>query len=176
MSYIPDSGPDTGNTARSFEDRLWQVKCSWPKDTRSVVDFGAYRGRFVNELCEDLGISGVAIEGEYELMEHPSVERVDRFVTARELGAIIRDQEDPTVLCLSVLHHLPDWQKFAGVIERNAKYAFIETANPGEVLPAARAHDQSAAIWRWCEKRGTKVHESPGWDGRFMRPTWLLKF
>ena len=185
MSYIPDDGPDTGATARTFMDRLSAIGDSWPDDSLYLVDFGGWNGRFSYELFERGNINGATlIEGDYVPLARancPSVEVVREHVTPRALGTIIRgvDHRDGgvvTVLALSVLHHLTDWKKYVGAIERNADYAFIETAHPDEVLPEAVAHDQSDAIWRWCEKRGRKVHESPGWDSRYLRPTWFMEF
>lgn len=177
MTYIPDSGPDTGVTSRTFLDRFQAIRDSWPDDSTYVVDFGAYNGRMAGGLADALALRGVAIEGDHELMPgRELIKNVSEFVSPRDLGAIIRDYPGATVLCLSVLHHLSDWRKYVGAIERNASYAFIETANPDEVLPTAKAHSESAAILRWVEKRGVKVGESAGWDSRFLRSTWRLDF
>lgn len=176
MSYIPDDGPDMGLTARSYWDRRNAISDHWPVLSKHVIDFGAYRGRLANDLADSHKLFGVAIEGEYDLMHGDRVTNVREHVTPRRLGSIIRDYPNATVLALSVLHHLPEWRKYVGAIERNASYAFIETAHPDEVLPDAVAHDQSAAITAWCEKRGVKIHESPGWDRSQLRPTWFTEF
>lgn len=179
MSYIPDEGPDTGNTARTFTDRAQTIGDNWPALSRAVIDFGAYKGRFVQEFyTSGLVTGGAIIEGVEQPAPVPGCVVVREQVSARKLGTIIRDWSllQPTVLALSVLHHLPDWKKYVGVIERNAAFAFIETSHPDEVLPEAVAQDEAANIWSWCEKRGTVVGESKGWDGRFMRPTWRIDF
>lgn len=179
MLYIPDSGGDAQGARRTYLDRADMVFDNWP-DAKSVVDFGAYRGRLLFELVnEGAADCGVGVEALESPLFQPSdnLEWVAGKVSPRELGKIIRDAPgDTTVLALSVLHHQPDWLKFASVIERNAEFAFIETSDPREVLPEAKAQDQAAAIRKWCGKRGVEVGRSPGWDRRFERVMWFMEF
>lgn len=177
MSYILDDGPDDGTTRRTFVDRYNAIVDNWaPAD--SFVDFGGYNGRLARNLAAEFDIHGTVIDSYPGLTGGLLVETVNKDVTPRELGKIIRDLPSPTtVIALSVLHHLPDWEKYIGAISRNAKTAFVETANPDEVLPEAVAHGDSAKIIRAVEKLGgVPVGESAGWDSRFMRTTWRIDF
>lgn len=179
--YIPDDGPDTGDTRRTFVDRYNAIATCLDEVAfvEGIVDFGAYNGRMARQLCARYGVPGVAVDDYSGLLGDKYVTAINRVVSPRELGKTIREAAGggaTTVLALSVLHHLPEWQKYVGAIERNARYALIETAHPDEVLPEAGAHDQSAAITAWCWKRGKIIHESPGWDQSQMRPTWFMEF
>lgn len=177
MSYILDDGPDDGTTRRTFMDRYAMIARAWvPAD--SLVDFGAYNGRMARSLAGIDCIPGLAIDSYDGLDGGELVEEVNRNVSPRELGKYIRDSPGATtVIALSVLHHLPEWEKYLGAISRNAKTAFVETANPEEVLPEAVAHGDSAKVIRAVEKLGgVPVGESAGWDSRFMRTTWRIDF
>ncbi len=183
MDYQPTMSEDglisEAPTIRDFHGRYQSVADNWPERISVAVDFGAHAGTLIRKLALDgLTSSGVAIDGYSGLSGDSRITAINRDVTPRELGKIIREQPgNTTVIALSVLHHLPEWEKYLGAISRNAKTAFVETANPDEVLPEAVAHGDSGKIIRAVEKLGgVPVGESAGWDSRFMRTTWRIDF
>jgi 2-polyprenyl-3-methyl-5-hydroxy-6-metoxy-1,4-benzoquinol methylase len=140
----------------------------------SVLDLGAYAGYFSLRLADEFGARVVAVDDSAELAEtmsrspHPGVTGVFEKVDAQGLSRL------DVVLCLSVLHHVPWWRSMIDMLIKQSKILFVETADPRETLPAAIAH--SPEIPRIVEiKGGRKIHESPGFDAAFLRPTYVIR-
>lgn len=143
----------------------------------SVLDLGAYAGYFSLRLADEFGASVTAVDDSPELAgtltrsPHPRVQGVFTKVDAQALAAL---GTFDVVLCLSVLHHVTWWRSMIDMLIEQSEILFVETPDPAETLPAAIAH--SPEIPRVLEiKGGRKIHESPGFDAAFLRPTYVIR-
>lgn len=139
----------------------------------SVLDFGAYGTYYCQRLTEDFGARCVAVD------DDPHLTPVDGVtIIPKRLGpAAIRKLEVSDVtLCLSVLHHQPQWRNYLQALTANTgRVLFIEAANPAENLPTAAAHHKSANIVAELQhRRAIALCETPGYDPRHKRTLYAL--
>lgn len=138
----------------------------------TVLDFGAYGGYFSARLADQFDAECTAVDDSKYLTEAPGVTTIrDRLTPAeiRKLGHF-----DAT-LCLSVLHHIPKWKDTLAALLDSAPIVFVETANPDETLPKAKAHKHSAAIASAIEEVGAvELTRTPGYDASQTRPLWVI--
>lgn len=137
-----------------------------------VLDFGAYGNYFSARLASDFGAHCVAVDDCAGLTEAPGVTVVNRRLSMPELVDL---GTFDVALCLSVLHHLPDWRAYLDALTSMAPLVFVETAWHLEILPKARAHRDSIAIHDAVLDAGGKIlGYTPGYDASFQRPLWVI--
>lgn len=144
-----------------------------PKGLR-VLDFGAYGGYFSLRLLHDGALACTAVDDSAALtaVQEPGLTAINRRLTPSELAEL--GQFD-AALCLSVLHHLPDWHDYLTVLREAAPLLYVETAHPAESLPRAVAHSHSQAITDTIDALGgTIIAHTPGYDAAHDRPLWVL--
>lgn len=89
-------------------------------------------------------------------------------------AAIRKLPHQDVTLCLSVLHHQPQWRNYLDALHSISGVLFVETAHPDEELPNAAAHQKSPAILAELANRGTPLCETPGYDDRYTRTLWAI--
>lgn len=143
-----------------------------------ALDFGAHSGYFSQRLAHDFDAQVLAVDSTPDLAAAASdnITVINRRMGYVELHSMRRFD---VVLALSVLHHLPDWKYYLKELYRMWQWGailFIETANPAERLPKARAHKDSAQIHQLVsELPNAKVlTDTPGFDHAHSRPLWVI--
>ncbi|WP_306365456.1 bifunctional 2-polyprenyl-6-hydroxyphenol methylase/3-demethylubiquinol 3-O-methyltransferase UbiG [Nocardia sp. CC227C] len=177
--YQPEwvNGREVGTGRRDAAGRYKAIADYLGDDMRGfhVLDLGAYNGYFSRRLAEDFGAHCVAADDYVGLTDAPGVKAVRKRLSMPELTSL---GSFDVVLCLSVLHHLPDWRAYLDALVSMAPLVFIETAHPDEVLPKAKAHGQSreieAAVDALAGAHGTMLAFTPGHDARHARPLWVI--
>jgi Methyltransferase domain len=118
-------------------------------DAPTVLDVGAYNGYFCRRLADDFRADAVAVDGQPFLEDYRSpsggrVTAVHKILTPAD----IRNRTDWTdiVLCLSVLHHWPNWFDYLTAMSQLASTLFIEIAHPAEHL-SNDARAIASACW-----------------------------
>lgn len=141
-----------------------------------ALDLGAFNGYFCARLAEQFGAHCVAVDDFAGLTESPGVKAIRRRLTMAELVDL---GPFDVVLCLSFLHHAPDWRAYLDALTTMAPLVFIETAHPAEHLPKAEAHGESRQIEAAVEalaaaKGGTLLTWTAGYDAAHARPLWVI--
>ncbi len=138
----------------------------------TCLEFGALDGYFSARLADQYGAQCTAVDDSQHLAGTPGVTLINERLTPtqiRKLGTF------DVVLCLSVLHHLPQWKATLSALLDAAPLVFVETANTGETLPKAKAHGSSASIHAAVEDAGgIELCRTPGYDASFDRPLWVI--
>lgn len=139
----------------------------------TVLDFGAYGGYFSARLAEEFGAVCTAVDDSPKLKPAPGITVINERVTP---SGIAKLGTFDVVLCLSVLHHSTNWRNYLEALtEAAGELLFVETANPDETLPKAKAHNQSKAIHTAVERAGGEVIvKTAGYDSRYARPVWVI--
>ncbi|MFC4124921.1 class I SAM-dependent methyltransferase [Nocardia rhizosphaerae] len=166
-------GREVGTGRRDAAGRYTAI-AEYLDDARdfTVLDFGAYGGYFSARLADERNATCTAVDDSEHLTGGPKVVPINRRLSAAELLDL---GPCDVALCLSVLHHLPDWPDYLDALTTIAPLLFVETAHPSERLPKARAHGDSAKIAAAVEGLGGKVlTTTPGHDARFDRPLWVI--
>lgn len=182
MKYQPEwiDGKTVGNSRRDAEGR-YNAIATYLGGMRSftALDLGAHSGYFSFRMAEEFGAEVVAVDDAEELRETfrktsgPADGRVVGVFERMDAGTLETMREFDVILCLSVLHHVTWWRSLLDMMVRKSGILFVETAVAGEKLPGAIAH--SPEISRAVEIRGgKKIHETPGFDNRFMRPLYVI--
>lgn len=176
--YQPEwvNGREVGTGRRDAAGRYKAIADYLGDDMRGfhVLDLGAYNGYFSRRLTEDFGAHCVAVDDFPGLTGVPGVKTIHRRLSTNELAGL---GSFDVVLCLSVLHHLPDWRAYLDTMVSMAPLVFVETAAPLEVLPKARAHAESAEIEAAVEaltQNKSTLAATPGHDARWLRPLWVI--
>ena len=175
MKYVPDwvDGKEVGKGRRDAACR-YQAIAEYLADKKvdKVLDFGAYNGYFSQRLVEDFSAEVTAVDDSPLLRAAPGVTAIRERLTStqiRKLGPF------DAALCLSVLHHAPQWRTVLKALLAVAPIVFVETAHPDEVLPKAIAHSSSDKIRDAMESAGgVELRQTPGYDARFSRPLWVI--
>lgn len=175
MSYQPRwvGGREVGTGRRDAAGR-YRAIAEYLGDMRDfhALDLGAYGGYFSFRLAEEFDAHCVAVDDFSGLADAPGVKVIRRRLSMSELVDL---GPCDVVLCLSVLHHLPDWRAYLNALQVMAPVVFVETSNPAETLPKAKAHGDAAAIHAAVEAAGGKVlTTTPGYDARHSRPLWVI--
>lgn len=135
----------------------------------TVLDFGAGGGYFTARLVEDFDAIVTAVESDPKaqpnLADSGAATIIAEHATPDRLKKLGRFD---MVLALSVLHHCPQWRATLNTLRDAADILFVETADPREWLPKARAHTHSAAICS-AVTDGKILIETPGHDTRYTR-------
>jgi 2-polyprenyl-3-methyl-5-hydroxy-6-metoxy-1,4-benzoquinol methylase len=130
-----------------------------------VLDFGAYRGVISAKLASH-GHAVTAVAP--ELPDLPGVTCIKRTMTPddiRQLGQF------DVALCLSVLHHLPDWPDYVAALKDAAYMVFVETVSLAERKVKGKPGHRQALI---DVLQGRTLGFYPGKDSRYQRPLILL--
>lgn len=138
----------------------------------TVLELGALDGYFSKHLAETHKAQCTAVDDNPHLQESPGVTVVQDRLSAtaiRKLGPF------DVALCLSVLHHLPQWKATLNALLDAAPVVIVESAHPDEALPKAGNHKASADILAAIENAGgVAVAEHPGYDQRYRRSLFVI--
>lgn len=166
---VGKSRRDAEGRYKAIVDDLDRLGVQWGQ----VLDFGAHTGYFSHRLADERGMVVTAVDDTPGLKGNEDVLVIPERLTPDQLGAL---GYFDIGLCLSVLHHLPDWWDYLRVLVHQCTLLYVETANPNETLPRAVAHDDSTAIEEeMIELGGTVLTRTPGHDARWERPLWVLR-
>ena len=116
-----------------------------------MLELGALDGYFSKHLAETHKAQCTAVDDNPHLQESPGVTVVQDRLSAtaiRKLGPF------DVALCLSVLHHLPQWKATLNALLDAAPVVIVESAHPDEALPKAGNHKASADILAAIENVG----------------------
>ena len=130
-----------------------------------ILDFGAYRGVISARLASH-GHAVTAVAP--ELPNLPDVTCMKQTMTPDEIRQL--GQFD-VALCLSVLHHLPDWPDYVAALKDVALMVFVETVSLAERKVAGKPAHRQALI---DHLQGRTIGFHPGKDTRYQRPLILL--
>lgn len=141
----------------------------------SVADVGGWDGYFAVRLAEDLGAKAENIDPRrVNLRLHRQMR-----VTAENVENV---GYHDAILCLSVLHHLEDWEAVYEGLKAQCKTFVVEVCHPdeakGDLSPViAATADRIAPIHeRVSEDAVDLIAETPCLDDRsIMRPTYLVR-
>lgn len=105
----------------------------------SVLDLGANMAYFSVRIAEDFPQATVlAIDDKEDLKMISRENRLENLIvcqrrmTGAELLRLAKCEAIDVVLCLNVLHHIPDWDLSLEAIRLISKTAIIETPQPGD--------------------------------------------
>ena len=178
MPYLPrwDKGKEIGTGQRDGDGRYRAIR-KYLEDNPiepgfSVLDFGAWNGYFSRRLADDLGANCTAVDNVPELEPYPGVAVINRRIQPDEITGTY-----DVVIAMSVLHHLENWRDYLAKFLEVAPVVFLEVAAPNEVLPKAKAHNNSKAIMRAVKAKklgGTVIAETPGYDSKHLRPLIVI--
>lgn len=146
----------------------------------TVLDFGAYGGYFSFRLAEDFHAEVVAVDDHPELRRgieanhNPLVTPVYDRLSSDGVGDL---GEFDVVLALSVLHHVPDWERMLEALcEAATELLFIETPRPDEELPNAANRERLGGIWTHVHNLGGEVIATvAGYDKKFQRELKVVR-
>lgn len=143
------------------------------EDELKVLDFGCLDGYFANRFATE-GADVTAVDDSFMFDAaaiNPNITCIAKHVEPEEIPDL---GEFDVVLCLSVLHHLPNWRKYVTAFKKAGTVLFIEVANPDENLPKAKAHSQSKRIHTAIAKLGDVITQTPGYDRQFERDMFVI--
>lgn len=146
----------------------------------SVLDIGAYNGYFCRRLADDFKARVLAIDGQPFLEEYhsPSGGYVD-VMHAVWSPEDIRAQEGNAdiILCLSVLHHWPNWSDYLDAMSQTGSTLFIELANPWENISSdARALARAALSDLRSTHYSTLIAQTPPMNNQpTLRPMFAVE-
>lgn len=150
-------------------------------DPLRVFEVGAYNGYFCRRLADDFRASCVAIDGQPFLEDYDSPSGGEVFAVHKLVTpADITDQGDnwhpDIVMCMSVLHHWPNWKDYAQALIGAGRVVFIETANPDENLASdAKEIARQADDYFRTKLAATILVETPPMNGQTaLRPLWVI--
>lgn len=170
------NGQESGKARRDAAGRYRAIADHLKGRGFRVLDVGANAGYFSLRLAEEFQARVTAVDGDPILKEslerarNSSVEGIYEFLSPdslKKLGVF------DVGLCLSVLHHVSWWPTMLRLMRAQCRTLFIETAHPKEDLPKAFWH--SPEILRIVSDMGGNViHESPGFDSKYLRPLHVV--
>jgi len=175
VSYQPlwINGKQVSQGVRDTENRYLAIANYLAGQTEfTVLDFGAHIGYFSRRLAAEFGAACTAVDDHPRLEPTDGVQVINERLTA---GGIRKLGKFDVVLCLSVLHHVPQWRAVFKALRDAGRIVFVETAHPDEHLPKARMHHSSADIHKTVEETGARILTwTRGYDKRFKRPLWVI--
>lgn len=140
----------------------------------SVADVGGWDGYFPVRLSEDLGAAAENIDARHSTLRcHRQMK-----VTAETVGKV---GYHDAILCLSVLHHMPDWREVYDGLKAQCKVLIIEVCHTDEAagdspvmkLTGERIGPVFEAVSADAEDI---LCETPCLDDkRILRPTYLVR-
>lgn len=146
-----------------------------------MVDVGAQRGYFSYRMADELGADVIAIDGDESLREGVRAMEAGRLWTrVTPAYANLLPAQLPGIgnfdvgLALSVLHHVHWWPRMIEDLLDACRQVFIEIAVPGEDLAGLESRVLETSVAVEGLPGAVKVCEVPGFDGRYMRPTYMI--
>lgn len=144
----------------------------------TILDFGALTCRQPTWLAERYTAAVTAVDDSPELLDtFTTPQRGTVNIVTRRIGPTEIKRSGPydVAICLSVLHHLAHWRSYLTALTASARIVFVEIPHPDEVLPGVDTHKNTPAIHAELAKCGaTIICETPGWDSRFLRNTYVI--
>lgn len=181
MDYQPRwvDGREVGTAHRDAAKRYAAIaERLYGHEGFTVLDVGAYNGYFSLRLAEEFGASVVAADTHRGLRRSLAEAGDDRVrgVYEKLTPARVREMGPfDVVLCLSVLHHVPEWEPLLEALHDSTRVLFVETATPKETLPKAIAHSDSARITDAVAALGGEViARTAGYKSRKLRPLRMI--
>ncbi|KZA21874.1 class I SAM-dependent methyltransferase [Acinetobacter baumannii] len=176
MSYQPRwvNGKTVGVSQRDAEGRFAAIaKHLYGQFGFTALDLGAHQGYFAHRLADEFGAEVIAADDSPVLESGPGVSLIHKRLTPADILGL---KHVDVALCLSVLHHVPQWRETLDALRSISDVLFVETAIPDEILPTAVAHGDSAAIQANVESMGGKaIAWTPGYDANHLRPLWVIE-
>jgi len=115
----------------------------------TVWDLGANLGYFGCRLAEDYGAVSVMVEPRPELADVcrenaiPTTVAMTHRLSARDLAELAASEHADVVLCLNVLHHMPDWALALEAVLALGQDVVIETPGRDDIGSASYERSQS---------------------------------
>lgn len=153
----------------------------YPRPT--VLDIGAYNGYFCRRLADDFGARCLAVDGQPFLQPYRPTAGVGYVAVDHALWSPtdIRERYKANgvniILCLSILHHWPNWHDFMDAMSAVGSTLFVELANPNENLSsdarsiARAAHDDM----RMTENAQLLTETAPMNGQSALRPLFVIE-
>lgn len=137
-----------------------------------VLDFGALNSVMADRFVTRYGSHVTAVD---DALNGGTAPNGVTYIGKRLGPAAIRKlpRQDVT-LCLSVLHHQPQWRNYLDALRSISDLLFVETAHPDENLPTAAAHHKSPQICAYLQTHATPIGSSPGYDPTYSRTLWVI--
>lgn len=148
------------------------------KDIFRVLDLGAYEGYFTRRLLDAYPYAEVVAVDDWRGLP---------LALAGSSAAVINERLSPAdvgelgsfevTLCLSVLHHVPDWRDMFSVIHDQSDQLYLEVPDASEVLPKAVAHsvELSEYVQALGSRFGERLASTPGHRSDIPRTLWVLR-
>lgn len=136
----------------------------------SVLDIGANYGWFGQRLVRDFDCVYVGIDNK-TIDPHPRIWHINSHMNAQALLNLSRCESFDVVLCLSVLHHFPDYKKACAAAKRLGQWSIFEI--PGEDDTGALAPERHKGIADLFP--GEPIAEAPSHVSDTMRPMYMWK-
>lgn len=148
------------------------------EDVFRVLDLGAYEGYFTRRLLDAYPNAEVVAVDDWRGLPLALAGSPARVINERlsssdvgELGSF------EVTLCLSVLHHVPEWREMFSVIHDQSDQLYLEVPDASEVLPKAVAH--SAELSEYVQGLGSRFGErltvAPGHRSDIPRTLWVFR-
>lgn len=163
-------GREVGVGLRDCHGRYKAIAKHIPK-TRGlrVLDLGAYNGYFCRRLVDDFDARCVAVDSAAELEPYCNVSVIRRHITPADIYSLGRFD---VALCLSVLHHYPNWAEYLRALLDTSTTAFVESANPAENLGFPKTQ-WAQGLHYGLQNVGHIIHWSANIHGTHLRPLWM---
>lgn len=141
----------------------------------TVLDLGAAEGYFSSRLAVEFGAFVTAVEARRikDTNYHQRVTWITKKVTPQD---IVDLGSFDVVLALSVLHHIPEWEKtLNALVSVTGRYLFVETPHPSERLKKAPARHELGKLEVTIRSLGvSRIGDAPAvWDKTLMRGMYL---
>lgn len=162
------NGREVGTGLRDCSGRYRAIKEHLPDSVLHVLDIGAYNGYFCRRLVDDFSPRCVAVDDAPELQHYRNVTVIPRHITPDEIRWL---GDFDVVLCLSVLHHYPNWAEYLDAILSTGAQVFIESANPAENLGFPKS-EWAAGLHNGLRTVGDVIYHSPNIHRTHLRPLW----
>lgn len=176
MRYQPEwaHGREVGVGQRDCSSRYESIGVYLtPRWGIRVLDFGASSGYFSRRLADDFMADCTAVDNDAELFGYPGVTVMRRLLTPSQLRTL--GSFDVT-LCLSVLHHYPEWeaQQYLSAVLASAPIVFVEAANPSEQWSPAFKRTTIAVDKALRKAGGQVIARTPSVMRNALRPLWVV--
>lgn len=135
----------------------------------TLIDLGAGEGYFGTRVKKDYDATVVLVEGQ-DLYKGPLM-HIKRQLSAYEINEFAKGEHFDVVLCLSMLHHVPDWRGFLQGVFALGEHIFLEIPTPNDLRCFERPNvaDQYEFLTRMESKSLGTFESFHGYkDGRRM--------
>ena len=163
------NGREVGVGLRDCSGRYRAIKNHLPSGPLRVLDIGAYNGYFCRRLVDDFDAQCVAVDNAPELEPYRNVSVMSGHVTPMQIRV---PGGFNVVLCLSVLHHWPNWADYLSAMLSTGATVFIESADPAENLGHPKT-EWATELHGAMQTLGRVIHYCPNIHGTHLRPLWV---